>query len=308
VFSLLTLAITLWFGLVLPVAASELQEVAPPGAAQQLQLELGKHHPQLELLAPADGSSLPAGTWTLKLRLNDWPLVQRAELGPGPHLVIQIDNEAPIRIFETPSGATNLAIEMAELSPGSHSITAFAALPWGEAVAERQGRANFRFYRLAANPNGLPAPDSAQLVAVPAPELTAGAPVPINWFLLNAPLQNLRPDDAHWRLQINLDGATGVLQQENSLWLSGLTPGSHPLSFELFDGKGVPLGAPFNSLVRELRVSPQGQPSAAMFRSQLTPEELEALVNPSFSAPTIEPEPEPEPVPEAEVVAIEAES
>jgi hypothetical protein len=47
-----------------------------------------------------------------------------------------------------------------------------------------------------------------------------------------------------------------------------------------------------------------------MFRSQLTPEELEALVNPSFSAPTIEPEPEPEPepVPEAEVVAIEAES
>ena len=288
-------AIGLWLGQVLPAAAADLQEVAPPGAAQQLAQALAQHKPQLKLLAPANGSSLADGEWNLELELEDWPLVHRDDLGPGPHLVIQIDNEAPLRIFEATAGSSHLEIPMAELSPGSHSLTAFAALPWGEAVADRRARANWRFQRLAANPQALPALNSAQLVAVPSPALTAGAPVPINWFLINAPLQNLRPDDAHWRLKLSLDGATSVLQQEDSLWLSPLTAGSHALSLELLDGNGAPLGAPFNSLVRELQVEPKSVATAAMFRSHLEDEEIEALLNPNYSSTLTQPEPQPEP-------------
>ena len=99
---LIALGLSLGLSSIQPVFASDLQEVAPPGAAQQLSKALGQRQPQLELLSPSDGSLLPDGPWTLKLRLSDWPLVQSNDLGPGPHLVIQQDNEAPIRIFEAP--------------------------------------------------------------------------------------------------------------------------------------------------------------------------------------------------------------
>ena len=90
-------------------------------------------------------------------------------------------------------------------------------------------------------------------MAVPSPQLAAGYPVPINWFLVDAPLQNLKPDDAHWRLRLSLDGAASLLQQEDPLWLAPLDPGSNALGLELLDGNGTPLGAPFNSLMQELR-------------------------------------------------------
>lgn len=293
---LIALGLSLGLSSIEPVFASDLQEVAPPGAAQQLGKALGQRQPQLELLSPSDGSLLPDGPWTLKLRLSDWPLVQRNDLGPGPHLVIQQDNEAPIRIFEAPTGTNSIEIPMAALTPGSHRLSAYAALPWGEAVANRKARGNWRFQRLAANPQALPAPNSPQLVAVPSPQLAAGYPVPINWFLVDAPLQNLKPDDAHWRLRLSLDGAASLLQQEDPLWLAPLDPGSHALGLELLDGNGTPLGAPFNSLMQELKVPPRSVAPPAMFRSQLQPEELEALLNPNYQSPNPEPVVAPEPV------------
>jgi hypothetical protein len=126
--------------------------------------------------------------------------------------------------------------------------------------------------------------------------LAAGYPVPINWFLVDAPLQNLKPDDAHWRLRLSIDGAASLLQQEDPLWLAPLDPGSHALGLELLDGNGTPLGAPFNSLMQELKVPPRSVASPAMFKNQLQPEELEALLHPNYQSAKPEPVVAPEPV------------
>ena len=76
-------------------AESVLQEVAPPGAAQQLSDQLRGRQPLLSVVSPKPGSQVAAGEWTLDLQLEDWPVLESSELGAGPHVVVQLDHQPP---------------------------------------------------------------------------------------------------------------------------------------------------------------------------------------------------------------------
>ena len=279
-------------------AASLLQEVAPPGAAQQLSDQLRGKQPQLSVVSPKPGSQVGAGDWTLQLRLDDWPVLESSELGAGPHVVVQLDHQEPQRIFATDSKGL-ISVSMPALTPGSHHLSAFAALPWGEAAAGKNARIQWQLYRGLATPEALPDLDAPQLVAVAPQQLAAGAAVPINWFLFNAPLQHLRDGDEQWRLRLSLDGSSVVLDRAQSLWLKPLKAGEHFLKLELLDGDGNPLQPAFNSLVQELRVPVSRAGAPALFSSRLSADQLAELSDPNYQ-PTPEPEPEPEPEPTPE--------
>ena len=279
-------------------AASLLQEVAPPGAAQQLSDQLRGKQPQLSVVSPKPGSQVGAGDWSLQLRLDDWPVLESSELGAGPHVVVQLDHQEPQRIFATDSKGL-ISVSMPALTPGSHHLSAFAALPWGEAAAGKNARIQWQLYRGLATPEALPDLDAPQLVAVPPQQLAAGAAVPINWFLFNAPLQHLRDGDEQWRLRLSLDGSSVVLDRAQSLWLKPLKAGEHFLKLELLDGDGNPLQPAFNSLVQELRVPVSRAGAPALFSSRLSADQLAELSDPNYQ-PTPEPEPEPAAAPEPE--------
>ena len=281
-------------------AASLLQEVAPPGAAQQLSDQLRSKQPQLSVVSPKPGSQVGAGDWALQLRLDDWPVLESSELGAGAHVVVQLDHQEPQRIFATDSKGL-ISVSMPALTPGSHHLSAFAALPWGEAAAGKNARIQWQLYRGLATPEALPDLDAPQLVAIAPQQLAAGAAVPINWFLFNAPLQHLRDGDEQWRLRLSLDGSSVVLDRAQSLWLKPLKAGEHFLKLELLDGDGNPLQPAFNSLVQELRVPVSRAGAPALFSSRLSADQLAELSDPNYQ-PTPEPEPaadpEPEPTPE----------
>ena len=279
-------------------AASLLQEVAPPGAAQQLSDQLRGKQPQLSVVSPKPGSQVGAGGWTLQLRLDDWPVLESSELGAGPHVVVQLDHQEPQRIFATDSKGL-ISVSMPALTPGSHHLSAFAALPWGEAAAGKNARIQWQLYRGLATPEALPDLDAPQLVAVAPQQLAAGAAVPINWFLFNAPLQHLRDGDEQWRLRLSLDGSSVVLDRAQSLWLKPLKAGEHFLKLELLDGDGNPLQPAFNSLVQELRVPVSRAGAPALFSSRLSADQLAELSDPNYQ-PTPEPQPEPAADPEPE--------
>jgi hypothetical protein len=279
-------------------AASLLQEVAPPGAAQQLSDQLRSKQPQLSVVSPKPGSQVGAGDWALQLRLDDWPVLESSELGAGAHVVVQLDHQEPQRIFATDSKGL-ISVSMPALTPGSHHLSAFAALPWGEAAAGKNARIQWQLYRGLATPEALPDLDAPQLVAIAPQQLAAGAAVPINWFLFNAPLQHLRDGDEQWRLRLSLDGSSVVLDRAQSLWLKPLKAGEHFLKLELLDGDGNPLQPAFNSLVQELRVPVSRAGAPALFSSRLSADQLAELSDPNYQ-PTPEPEPEPAADPEPE--------
>ena len=197
-----------------------LQEVAPPGGVQQLQAGLNERSPQIEVVAPADNSVLPDGPWTLQLRVQDWPLADAGPLGLGPHVVVQLDDAPPLRLTSPEAVA---AIAMPELRPGSHRVTVYAARPWGEAVKAPGASRQVRLHRVSRNPAALPAPGSAQLIAVSPDGPQPGEPVLLDWLLLDAPLQHLRSDDAQWRLRISVNGDSFLVDRQPTVSTTPLT-------------------------------------------------------------------------------------
>ena len=227
------------------VATSPLQEVAPSAAVQQLRQALDEHIPRLEILSPKSGSVLPAGPWTLRLQLEDWPLVDAGPLGLGPHLVVQLDEEEPIRL-------TSLEATMPPLSPGSHRLTVFAARPWGEAVKNPGAFRQIRLHRAAANPLALPLEGTPQLIPVSPMGGHKEQPILLDWLLIDAPLQNLHSEGSGWRLRVTVNNDSFLVARQSPLWLEGWKTGANSVLLELVDPKGDPLNPPFNSVVTEV--------------------------------------------------------
>jgi hypothetical protein len=233
-----------------PAALKGLQEVAPPAAVQQLAEALGPRQPRITILEPRDGALLPDAPWSLRLAVEDWPLVDAGSLGLGSHVMVQLDDGLPQPLLE-PTAV------MPPLTPGSHRFTVYAVRPWGEVVKAPGAFRQIRLHRVAANPLALPAEGSPQLLAVSPWQPNAGEPVLLDWLLIDAPLQNLRADDARWRLRVTVNGDSFLVNQQTPLWLKGWKSGSNAVLLELVDGRGEPLNPPFNSVVREVRLDPE---------------------------------------------------
>lgn len=249
-----------------------LQEVAPPAWVQKAREALEERDPTVRILAPANDDLLPDGPWTLRLQVSDWPLVEAGPLGLGPHLVVQLDGEPARPIVET-------AVEMPPLSPGSHLLTVYAAKPWGEAHKSPLALRQIRIHRLAPNPAALPAPGTPQLIPVSPAGPTGAPPLPLDWLLIDAPLQGLRGDASGWRLRLTLNGESVLVDQQMPLWLQGWKQGSNALLLELLDGRGNSLNPPFNSLLLEVIVPEASAPgSAPALSSPRTDLELAVLL------------------------------
>jgi hypothetical protein len=254
--------------------AGRLQEVSPPPAVQQLAAALAERSPQLQIEAPTADSLLAGGDWQLRLRLSDWPLVDAGPLGIGPHLAVQIDDQPPLRISDHLSSGPGdqLLVNLPPLAPGSHRITAYAALPWGEAVKDPGATARLRLHSVAANPLSLPAPGSPELIPVSPAELGGSEPLLLDWLLYDAPLQHLRQGDDSWRLRVSINGDSFLVDQNAPLWLRGWHQGSNALQLELVDGRGEPLNPPYNSLVRQVTLA--GGPPPRWLGARLSSQEL----------------------------------
>lgn len=260
--------------------SGRLQEAPPPAAVQQINAELADRHPRVTVTRPSPDTVLPPGPLTLELTLTDWPLVQTPELGLGPHLVVQIDADEPLRISDWNDGdptTGRLSLKLPPLTPGSHRLTLYAARPWGEAVKQPGASTQLVVHRVAADPLSLPPPRSPQLIPVSPAGLAQAEPVLIDWLLLDAPLQGLRQDDGQWRLRISVNGDSFLVDQTVPLWLSGFHNGSNAVLLELLDGRGEPLNPPFSSAVREV-VLDRSVPRPAWLRPLLGDRERAVLL------------------------------
>ena len=236
--------------------SGRLREVEPPGAVQQLDQALAKHHPQLSLISPLDGSQLKGGPLNLELKIEDWPLANDSELGLGAHVAIQIDDQAAIRLSER--NGNRVTLELPSLSPGSHRFTAYAAYPWGEAVKTPGASLHWSVDQLRPLMGTQPKGDSPWLAVVSPAELGGDSPLLLDWLVWNAPLQNLRAGDARWRLRITVNDDSFVVDQQDALWLQGIDnhKGINTVQMELLNGIGESLEPMFNN---QLRAVPEQQ-------------------------------------------------
>ena len=271
--------------------SGRLQEVSPPGAVQQLQAALSSHSPHLELIRPSDGTLLKTGEVHLTLRIQDWPLAEDPQLGLGAHVALQIDDDPPLRFGHADND--RLQITLPDLSPGSHRFTAYAAMPWGEAVKSQGASLQWRLDLLQKLSGTQPAQDAPWLAVVSPSDLSNGDPLLIDWLIWNAPLQNLREGDGRWRLRISVNGDSFLVDRQEALWLRASGIGAGSVQMELLDGLGDPITPVFNNQLRATSARPGLRP--IWMQSKLSDEQMARLLG--VASPETEQSPEEEAIP-----------
>ena len=254
--------------------SGRLQEVSPPGAVQQLQAALSSHTPRLELIRPSDGALLKTGEVQVTLRIQDWPLAEDPQLGLGAHVALQIDDDPPLRFGHAEND--RLQITLPGLSPGSHRFTAYAAMPWGEAVKSQGASLQWRLDLLQQLSGTQPNQDAPWLAMVSPSDLSNGDPLLIDWLIWNAPLQNLREGDGRWRLRISVNGDSFLVDRQEALWLKASGNGNGSVQMELLDGLGDPITPVFNNQLRATSARPDNRP--IWMQSKLSDEQMARLL------------------------------
>ena len=261
-----------------PLASSppsgKLQEVAPPGAVQQLRQNLQRHRPSLRLIDPSNDSIVSSDALELLFEIEDWPLSSDPELGLGPHVVLQIDNRAPLRLSE--SNGNRLKVRIDGLEAGSHRFSAWAAYPWGEAVQAPGASIQGRLHLWQKLQGTQPERDAPWLAPVSPAGEQGLQPLLVDWLIWNAPLQNLREGDGRWRLRISIDGDSFLVDHQEALWLKGSNgSNSHDIQMELLNRLGEPITPVFNNQLIHLK-APSG-PKPGWMRPHLTESQLARL-------------------------------
>ena len=254
--------------------SGKLQEVAPPGAVQQLRQNLQQHRPSLRLIDPSNDSIVTTDALELSFEIEDWPLSSDPELGLGPHVVLQIDNRAPLRLSE--SNGNRLKVRIDDLEAGSHRFSAWAAYPWGEAVQAPGASVQGRLHLWQKLQGTQPERDAPWLVPVSPAGEQGLQPLLVDWLIWNAPLQNLREGDGRWRLRISIDGDSFLVDHQEALWLKGSnSSGSHDIQMELLNGLGEPITPIFNNQLIHLKAA--SGPKPGWMRPRLTESQLARL-------------------------------
>ena len=280
--------------------SGRLQEVAPPGAVQQLREKLQRYQPNLRLVSPTEDSVINADSVDFVLDVRDWPVSRDIELGLGPHVVVQIDNQPPRQLDELDGNRVRLRID--GLSAGSHRFSAWAAYPWGEAIKTPGANLQGRFHLWQRVEGTQPEDDAPWLVPVTSSASPALQPLLLDWIIWNAPLQNLRDGDGRWRLRLSVDGDSFLVDQQEALWLKGSPSSSGNLvQMELLNGVGEPITPEFNNQL--IHQSGRKTPPPTWLKARLTEDELARLSGtPLIPAEELVPEAKatPEPIDERE--------
>ena len=280
--------------------SGRLQEVAPPGAIQQLREKLQRYQPNLRLVTPTDDSVINADSVDFVLDVRDWPVSRDIELGLGPHVVVQIDNQPPRQLDEL--DGNRVSVRLNDLAPGSHRFSAWAAYPWGEAVKTPGANLQGRFHLWQRVEGTQPENNAPWLVPVTNSANTALQPLLLDWIIWNAPLQNLRDGDGRWRLRLSVDGDSFLVDQQEALWLKGSSSSRGNLvQMELLNGVGEPITPEFNNQL--IHQSGRKTTPPTWLKARLTEDELARLSGtPLIPAEELVPEAKatPEPIEERE--------
>ena len=251
--------------------AGVLQEVAPPGASQEIKRQLSNRRPQLTLVSPKAGSINNASALELMLGIEDWPVSRDPVLGIGPHIALQVDDRPLIRIDQLADGMARIQLD--DLTPGSHRFAAWAAYPWGEAVKSTGASLHGELHQWQRLEGTQPRSDEPWLVPVPMAQGSNQQPLLLDWLLWNAPLQNLKEGDARWRIRVTLDGDSFLADHLDAMWLRGKSSkGGATLQLELLDARGEPLQPVFNN--RLLRMDPANGIRPVWLKERIEEQEL----------------------------------
>ncbi|WP_432808410.1 hypothetical protein [Pantanalinema sp. GBBB05] len=290
-----------------PTQVSKLSEVAPPPVLLELRELMDGYQPQVKILSPRPNEVLPDNMASVRFQVNDLPLFKDETLGLGPHLHVFLDNQPYQAVYDT---SQPLVFE--NLSPGTHTIRAFASRPWHESFKNEGAYAQTTFHILTKTQEYSPTAEQP-LLTYSRPQGTYGAePIMLDFYLTNAPLHLIAQKDSQddipdWRVRCTVNGYSFILDQWQPVYLQGFKPGKNWVQLEFIDENGNIVNNVFNNTARLINYEPNGTDTLSkLVRGELSLVASRGIVDPNYQPPVEEPPaaielptPEPTPTPEA---------
>lgn len=276
-------------------APKKIAETSPPEVIQTLRPALEKYQPQVTIVSPKANTVLADDTVTVQLQVKDLPLFKDAKLGLGPHLHVFLDDQPYQAVYDA-----SQPLILKAVTPGTHTLRAFASRPWHESFKNEGAYAQTTFHVFTKTPTQNPEPN-LPLLTYSRPQGSYGAePIMLDFYLTNAPLhivaQEDKADDVpDWRIQVTVNGDRFILDRWEPVYLQGFKPGKNWLQIEYIDEQGHPVPNVYNNTARLVNYTPGGKDALAqLVRGELTAEQAMGIVDPNYvPSPVGEPVPTP---------------
>ena len=278
---------------------NQLSEVGPPVAIQELSESLEAYQPQVIIVRPGDDMVLEDTTVSVKFQVQDLPIFQDPDLGIGPHLNVILDNQPFQAIYDL-----DQPLILEDLSPGTHTLRAFASRPWDESFKNEGAYAQTTFHIFTKTDDNNPDP-ALPLLTYSVPKGEYGAePILLDFYLTNTPLSNTPPqlvaqdnlddDSVDWQIRVTVNGQSFLIDRWESIYLTGFKEGKNWVELEFLDEQGNPVKNVFNNKVQVINYQPNGEDTLSqLVLGQLSAEQAGGIVDPNYQRP-----PTPIPVPE----------
>jgi hypothetical protein len=279
------------------VKTVNISEVSPPAVLQELRETLEQYQPQVEILSPKAEAVLEDNSVAVQFQVADLPLFKDAKLGLGPHLHVLIDNQTYQAVYDV-----SQPVVFSDLTPGTHTIRAFASRPWHESFKNEGAYAQVTFHVFTKTQENNPDPRQP-LLTYSRPQGTYGAePILLDFYLANAPLHLIAQADDEvddWRIRCTVNGTSFIVDRWQPLYLQGFKPGKNWVQLELLDEQGQPIKNAFNTTTRIVDYQPGGKDTLSkLVRGELKAAEVKGIVT-AGAQPTAPPKPSPSPTPKA---------
>jgi hypothetical protein len=269
-----------------------IEEVSPPEAIQQLRLEIDRHTPKVKILGPKPNATLEDTTVTVRFDVDDFPLFKDPDLALGPHLHVFLDDRPYQAVYDAKQSLT-----FKDLSPGTHTIRAFASRPWHESVKTPDAYDQLTFNVFA--PTQANQPDPTQpLLTYSRPEGVYGAePIMVDYFLTP---QGNGKNAPQGKVRVSLNGKSFTTDEWTPIYLKGFNPGFNWVKLELLNSNDKLSSNVYSETVRLIEFKPNGTDTLSkLVRGELTAQAAEQIVDPKVSQRLAAQKRESQPSPEA---------
>ena len=277
-----------------------MSEVSPPAEIMRLSRFFDRYEPQIKIISPTPDQVITDNKVAVSFEIKDLP-VFKSDLGLGPHIHVILDNQEYKPLYNSSD-----TITFDSLTPGTHTLRAFASRPWHESFKNEGAYAQVTFHAFAKTGENTPSPQSP-LLTYSRPVGSYGAePIVLDFYLKNAPLHLAALEDAgvtDWQIRATVNGKSFLLENWQPIYLTGFKTGTNWVSLEFLDAEGNPILNQFNSTAHLIEYQPGGQDILSRLMRGEVIADIESIIDPTYVAKKPEPETIPaatsEPTPES---------
>ena len=254
-----------------------------PAILQQLEPFLADYQPQVAILTPKPGQTIDSNTVDVTLEVKDLPIYIDEHWQLGPHLTLMLDDTQTLDVYDLSQPVT-----LTELTPGTHTLRAFASRPWHESFKNAGAYAAVQFH--VFTPAGGSLPDEQPLLTFPSPPGPYGTtPVLLDFYLTDVPLHQVAQASStlsDWQIRYTVNGESFTVSDWQPIYIEGLQPGKNWVRLTLVDEAGQPLGGAFNDIARLVTYSPGLEDGLSqLMAGEATLETVGAIVDPTYEPP-----------------------